>query len=151
MLPFGVTIPATVPQRSEILEGLMIYPARARTHTHTHTMCVMLHVKMFVVSLWLLMIQCSYNCNECENSARFSYLYNIKARPSLQILQLDSRQTKFLFPLTSPDITLPDANLLVLLRHHSLSSHNKRRPAKINPLEVSNLIRECHISEATNL
>jgi hypothetical protein len=26
MLPFGVTIPATVPQRSEILEGLMNYP-----------------------------------------------------------------------------------------------------------------------------
>ena len=27
MLPFGVTIPATVPQRSEIQEGLMNYPA----------------------------------------------------------------------------------------------------------------------------
>jgi hypothetical protein len=26
ILPFGVTIPATVPQRSEILEGLMNYP-----------------------------------------------------------------------------------------------------------------------------
>jgi hypothetical protein len=26
MLPFGVTIPATVPQRSEIPEGLMNYP-----------------------------------------------------------------------------------------------------------------------------
>jgi hypothetical protein len=26
MLPFGVTIPATVPQRSEILEGLLNYP-----------------------------------------------------------------------------------------------------------------------------
>jgi len=26
MLPFGVTIPATVPQRSEIPEGLMHYP-----------------------------------------------------------------------------------------------------------------------------
>jgi hypothetical protein len=26
MLPFGVTIPATVPQRSAILEGLMCYP-----------------------------------------------------------------------------------------------------------------------------
>jgi hypothetical protein len=26
MLPFGVTIPATVPQRSEILEGLINYP-----------------------------------------------------------------------------------------------------------------------------
>jgi hypothetical protein len=61
----------------------------------------------------------------------FSYLYNInKARTSLESLQLDSRQTKFLFPLTSPDITLPNANLLVLLRHHSLSSHNKGRPAK---------------------
>jgi len=27
MLPFGSTIPATVPQRSEIPEGLMNYPA----------------------------------------------------------------------------------------------------------------------------
>jgi hypothetical protein len=26
MLPFGVTIPATVPQRSEIPEGLTTYP-----------------------------------------------------------------------------------------------------------------------------
>jgi hypothetical protein len=26
MLPFGVTIPATIPQRSEIPEGLMNYP-----------------------------------------------------------------------------------------------------------------------------
>jgi hypothetical protein len=26
MLPFGVTIPATVPQRSEFPEGLMNYP-----------------------------------------------------------------------------------------------------------------------------
>jgi len=26
MLPFGVTIPATVPQESEIPEGLMNYP-----------------------------------------------------------------------------------------------------------------------------
>jgi hypothetical protein len=26
MLPFGVTIPATVPQRSEISKGLMNYP-----------------------------------------------------------------------------------------------------------------------------
>jgi hypothetical protein len=26
MLPFGVTIPATVPQRSDIPEGLMNYP-----------------------------------------------------------------------------------------------------------------------------
>ena len=26
MFPFGVTIPATVPQRSEIPEGLMNYP-----------------------------------------------------------------------------------------------------------------------------
>jgi len=28
MLPFGVTIPANVPQRSEIQEGLMNYPVR---------------------------------------------------------------------------------------------------------------------------
>jgi hypothetical protein len=27
MLPFGVTVPVTVPQRSEIPEGLMNYPA----------------------------------------------------------------------------------------------------------------------------
>jgi hypothetical protein len=30
MLPFGVTIPATVPQRSEIPEGLTNYPVLAR-------------------------------------------------------------------------------------------------------------------------
>jgi len=29
MLPFGVTIPVTVPQRSEIPEGLMNYPVLA--------------------------------------------------------------------------------------------------------------------------
>ena len=29
MLPFGVNIPATVPQRSEIPEGLMNYPVHA--------------------------------------------------------------------------------------------------------------------------
>ena len=41
MLPFGVTFPATVPQRSEIPEGLMNYPVCVcvcvYTHTHTHT------------------------------------------------------------------------------------------------------------------
>jgi hypothetical protein len=31
MLPFGVTIPATLPQRSEIQEGLMNYPVFAKT------------------------------------------------------------------------------------------------------------------------
>jgi hypothetical protein len=30
MLPFGVTIPATLPQRTEILEGLMSYPVLPR-------------------------------------------------------------------------------------------------------------------------
>jgi hypothetical protein len=30
MLPFGVTIPATVPQKSEIPEGLMNYPVCAK-------------------------------------------------------------------------------------------------------------------------
>jgi hypothetical protein len=30
MLPFGVTIPATVPQRSEFPEGLMNYPVYER-------------------------------------------------------------------------------------------------------------------------
>jgi hypothetical protein len=33
MLPFGVTIPATVPQRSEIPEGLMNYPVYATNST----------------------------------------------------------------------------------------------------------------------
>ena len=32
MLPFGVTIPATVPQRSEIPEGLMNYPVLPFTY-----------------------------------------------------------------------------------------------------------------------
>ena len=36
MLPFGVTIPATVPQRSEIPEGLTNYPVyKYKIHTHT--------------------------------------------------------------------------------------------------------------------
>ena len=33
MLPFGVTIPATVPQRSEIPEGLTNYPVKAEAET----------------------------------------------------------------------------------------------------------------------
>ena len=47
MFPFGVPIPATVPQRSEIPEGLMNYPVcvcvcvcvyiHTRTYIHTHT------------------------------------------------------------------------------------------------------------------
>jgi hypothetical protein len=36
MLPFGVTIPATVPQRSEIPEGLMNYPVSQQYHWHGH-------------------------------------------------------------------------------------------------------------------
>ena len=32
MLPFGVTIPATVPQRSEITEGLMNYSVYVTSH-----------------------------------------------------------------------------------------------------------------------
>jgi hypothetical protein len=38
MLPFGVTIPATVPQGSEIPEGLMynpVYPARIKIFSAT--------------------------------------------------------------------------------------------------------------------
>jgi hypothetical protein len=31
MLPFGITIPATVPQKSEIPEGLMNYPVYKST------------------------------------------------------------------------------------------------------------------------
>jgi hypothetical protein len=33
MLPFGVTIPATVPQKSEIPEGLKNYPVFANNTT----------------------------------------------------------------------------------------------------------------------
>jgi hypothetical protein len=33
MLPFSVTIPATVQQRSEILEGLMNYPVLSNSDT----------------------------------------------------------------------------------------------------------------------
>jgi hypothetical protein len=36
MLPFGVTIPATVPQRSEIPEGLMNYPVLIKYEQETH-------------------------------------------------------------------------------------------------------------------
>jgi hypothetical protein len=34
MLPFGVTIPATVPQRSEIPEGLLNYPVYISQYTN---------------------------------------------------------------------------------------------------------------------
>jgi hypothetical protein len=34
MLPFGVTIPATVPQRSEISEGLTNYPVYEHISDH---------------------------------------------------------------------------------------------------------------------
>jgi len=41
MLPLGVTIPATVPQRSEFPEGLMNCPVYSdRTALWTHTMSV---------------------------------------------------------------------------------------------------------------
>jgi hypothetical protein len=36
MLPFGVTIPATVPQSSEIPEGLNNYPVHLTIITITH-------------------------------------------------------------------------------------------------------------------
>jgi hypothetical protein len=41
MLPFGVTIPATVPQRSEIPEGLMNNPVYYRIKE----LCIMLVIK----------------------------------------------------------------------------------------------------------
>jgi hypothetical protein len=38
MLPFGVTIPATVPQKSEIAEGLTNYPVLLPyMHAYIHT------------------------------------------------------------------------------------------------------------------
>jgi hypothetical protein len=47
MLPFDVTIPATVPQRSEITEGLMNYPVLRSRHdgavTYTDD-CVKVHI-----------------------------------------------------------------------------------------------------------
>ena len=101
------------------------------THTYIHTGCVLCYMSK---CLWFPCDYWWFNVHTIAINVKiqehFSYLYNIKARTSLKILQLNSRQTKFLFPLTSPDITLPDANLLVLLRHHSLLSHNKQRPAK---------------------
>ena len=67
MLPFGVTIPATVPQRSEIPEGLMNYPVlqikllllmlaitnAATTESHCYTdkdirPLIILHEKVFI-------------------------------------------------------------------------------------------------------
>ena len=71
MLHFGVTIPANIPQRSEIPEGLMNYPVyvnvsewplsaysdsdgsarsgHAHTHTHTHART---HTNFRVVTSW---------------------------------------------------------------------------------------------------
>ena len=47
MLPFGVNIPATVPQRSEIPEGLMNYPVCVTTtwHCFWSSKCVMKEVR----------------------------------------------------------------------------------------------------------
>jgi hypothetical protein len=41
MLPFGMTIPATVLQRSEILQGLMNYPVLSQIvqKNHLHKFC----------------------------------------------------------------------------------------------------------------
>jgi hypothetical protein len=48
MLPFDVTIPPTVPQRSEIPEGLMNYPVyHSKPHTsHLKCVCVTLEVSL---------------------------------------------------------------------------------------------------------
>jgi len=49
MLPFGMTIPATVPQKSEIPEGLMNYPI------HTCTRKTVVYVARFqvLVEMWI--------------------------------------------------------------------------------------------------
>ena len=61
MLPFGVTIPATVPQRSEIPEGLMNYLVHIRTYvyvctcTHVHDTLILKHtyyLNYIVILLW---------------------------------------------------------------------------------------------------
>ena len=41
MLPFGVTIPATVPQRSEIPKGLMNYPVFVGGTHEEKTQCIL--------------------------------------------------------------------------------------------------------------
>jgi len=47
MLPFGVTIPATVLQRSELPEGLMIYPVSS------YKVCVIVQSPQ-LADLWLI-------------------------------------------------------------------------------------------------
>jgi hypothetical protein len=44
MLPFGVTIPATVPQGSEIPEGLMNNPVYIFTSMYITTQYLLLHI-----------------------------------------------------------------------------------------------------------
>jgi hypothetical protein len=57
MLPFGVTVPATVPQRSEIPEGLMNYPVYRGLKKHVimftlaHQELVKKGMKLFPVAV----------------------------------------------------------------------------------------------------
>ena len=44
MLPFGMPVPATVPQRSEILEGLTNYPALSNILCEDTVTITLLHV-----------------------------------------------------------------------------------------------------------
>jgi hypothetical protein len=74
MLPFGVTIPATVPQRSEIPEGLMNYPVfTAISYPNDHTgfsgwnrLCAISKVSV-CLSVCLLACQCKATALHCIN------------------------------------------------------------------------------------
>jgi hypothetical protein len=48
MLPFGVTIPATVPQGSEIPEGLMNNPVYADIFPRSHLVTVVVETVIFI-------------------------------------------------------------------------------------------------------
>ena len=73
MLPFGVTIPATVPQRSEIPEGLMNYTVEAALAYERKSI-----PKLYVLKDWKRKYQSAQLClhpnrNKTHHFPNFSY------------------------------------------------------------------------------
>ena len=58
MLPFGVTIPATVPQRSEIPEGLMNNPVCVCIYIYVYMcVCVYIYIYIYMGVDWIRLAQ----------------------------------------------------------------------------------------------
>jgi len=62
MLPFGVTIPATVPQGSEIPEGLMNNPVyKFKNYKTVQTPMFMYSIHVKIMASWRRSISCKIN------------------------------------------------------------------------------------------